>query len=312
MCIDISVYRARVGLFGHYQQCKKSFKLLNSFDLLIWFSILLLRSGDVHENPGSVSTSPSDSSFSSASSLSSGSFNISDHISSHLSFVHYNVQSFAPKIDQLYTDLCSFDVLAFTETWLNNNTSTPDIAFPNYQTPFRKDRQTDRHGGVLVYVKDTISAHRRHDLEVNDIECVWLELKVKHKPILFGVFYRPPNSNTAVMSSIQDSIALAVDTQIKDIVVTGDFNLDWLKPASRLKIDTICMHFGLSQIISEPTNYTESSQSIIDLLFVSSPNLVSISGVGEPFLDQNIRYHCPVFCCIRYPKPRNAPFKHKV
>ena len=114
------------------------------------------------------------------------------------------------------------------------------------------------------------------------------------------------------MSSIQDSIALAVDTQIKDIVVTGDFNLDWLKPASRLKIDNICMHFGLSQIISEPTNYTESSQSIIDLLFVSSPNLVSISGVGEPFLDQNIRYHCPVFCCIKYPKPRHTPFKRKV
>ena len=215
--------------------------------------------------------------------MSSESFNLSELISSHLSFVHYNAQSFAPKIDQLYSDLCSFDVLAFTETWLNNNTSSLEISLPNYQTPFWKDRQTDRHGGVLVYVKDTISARRRYDLEVNDIECVWLELKVNHKRILFGVFYRPPNSNTAVLSCIQDSIALAVDTQIKDIVVTGDFNLDWLKPASRLKIDNICMQFGVSQLISEPTNFTESSQSIIDLFFVSSPNLVSISGEGEPF-----------------------------
>ena len=137
-------------------------------------------------------------------------------------------------------------------------------------------------------------------------------MKVKHKPILFGVFYRPPNSNASVLSCIQDSIALAVDTQIKDIVITGDFNLDWFKPAARSKIDNICMQFGLSQLISDPTHITESSQSTIDLFFVSSPNLVSICGVGEPFLEQNIRYHCPVYCCIKYPKPQHTSFKRKV
>ena len=285
---------------------------MNSFDSIIWLSIVLIRCGDAHENPGPAPSIASNSSSDSASSLSSGSFDLSEHISNNLSFVHYTVQSFVPKIQQLYADLCSFDVLAFTETWLNDHTSSSDIAFSNYQTPFRKDRQTDRHGGVLVYVRDTISARRRQDLEVNDIECIWLELKVKHKHILFGVFYRPPNSNAAVLSCIQDSLALAVDTRIKDIVVTGDFNLDYLKSASRSKIDNMCMQFGISQLISEPTHYTESSQSIIDLFFVSSPNLVSICGVGEPFLGQNIRYHCPVFCCIRYPKPRHTPFKRIV
>ena len=313
MFIDISVYRARVGLFGHYQLRQKGFKLMmNSFDLIIWLSILLIRAGDVHKNPGPSSTSPPGSSFSSVSSLSSESFNLSELVSSHLSFVHYNVQSFAPKMHQLYADLSSFDVLAFTETWLDNNTLTSDIGLSNYQIPFRKDRLTDRHGGVLVYVKDTITARRKQDLEVNDIECVWIELKVKHKPILFGVFYRPPNSNASVLSCIQDSIALAVDTQIKDIVITGDFNLDWFKPAARSKIDNICMQFGLSQLISDPTHITESSQSTIDLFFVSSPNLVSICGVGEPFLEQNIRYHCPVYCCIKYPKPQHTSFKRKV
>ena len=266
MCIDISVYRARVGLFGHYQLREKSFKLMNSFDLIIWLSMLLIKCGDIHENPGPLSSTTSDTSFDSTSSLSSGSFNPSELVASNLSFVHYNVQSLAPKIQQLYADLCFFDVLAFTETWLDTNTSSSDITLSNYQTPFRKDRLADRHGGVIVYVKDTIIARRRQDLEVNDLECIWLELKVKHKPILFGVFYRPPNSNAAVLSSIHDSIGLAVDTQIKDIVVTGDFNLDFLKPASRSKIENICMQFGMSQLISDPTHFTESSQStIIDL-----------------------------------------------
>ena len=212
----------------------------------------------------------------------------------------------------MYADLCSFDILAFTETWLDNSTSTSDIAFANYQIPFRKDRPTDRHGGVIVYVKDTLSARRRPDLEINDLECIWLELNVKRKSILFGVFYRPPNSTAAILSGIEDSIALAIDTGIKDIVVTGDFNFDYLKPTSRTKIDNICMQFGLSQLITEPTNFTESSQSVIDLFFTSSPNLVSVSGVGEPFLDQAIRYHCPVFCCLKYPKPLHSSFKRKV
>ena len=138
MSIEISAYRARVGLFGHYQLRQKGFKPMTSFDLVIWLSILLIRSGDVHKNPGPVTSSSFDSSFGSASSLSSGSLNLSELISSHLSFVHYNVQSLAPKIHQLYADLCSFDVLAFTETWLTNNTSTSDIAFQTIKPNFVK------------------------------------------------------------------------------------------------------------------------------------------------------------------------------
>lgn len=68
----------------------------------------------------------------------------------------------------------------------------------------------------------------------------------------------------------------------------------------------------MKQIINQPTNFTESSQSIIDLFFISSTCVVKKSGVGEPFLGQNIRYHCPVFCCLSYTKPVFKPFKRIV
>ena len=42
--------------------------------------------------------------------------------------------------------------------------------------------------------------------------------------------------------------------------------------------------------------------SIIDLFLVSSKNRVLLSGVGEPFLDQNIRYHCPIYCVYNFDK----------
>ena len=64
---------------------------------------------------------------------------------------------------------------------------------------------------------------------LNYVECVWVEILIKNKPVLIGTFYRPPNSNVSVLSDIETSIDLAHDTGIKDIIITGDFNLDLLK-----------------------------------------------------------------------------------
>ena len=55
------------------------------------------------------------------------------------------------------------------------------------------------------------------------------EVKTHDTKQLIGTFYRPPNSNNMVISTIEDSIGLAFDTNIKNILITGDFNLDILK-----------------------------------------------------------------------------------
>ena len=53
----------------------------------------------------------------------------------------------------------------------------------------------DRVGGwVALYVRDTIPCKRRTDLELRDLESVWVELQVKCKRILVGGFYKPPNT----------------------------------------------------------------------------------------------------------------------
>ena len=103
-----------------------------------------------------------------------------------------------------------------------------------------------------------------------------------------GTFYRPPSSNNLVYTSIEDSIGLAFDTNVPNITITGDFNLDVLKHASYRKINDLCQHFNLEQIITDPTHHTENSYSIIDLFLVSNKNRVLLSGFGEPFLDQNM------------------------
>ena len=88
-----------------------------------------------------------------------------------------------------------FDVLAFTETWLNSSYSSHDIRLESFREPERKDRVGDSHGGVIIYVKDSIHYRRRNNLELQGIECIWIQLTLKHKHVLFGLFYRPPNSD---------------------------------------------------------------------------------------------------------------------
>lgn len=268
--------------------------------LCTWLAILLLQSGDIHENPGPVSTSSTES----------------DVLSSfryHLSLVHLNVQSVRNKLDLLFTELKEFDILAFSETWLNDSVSSEDLLLLSFHKPERKDRTFDSHGGVMLYVKSNLHYKRRYDLELNRVENIWIELRLENnKRVLIGLFYRAPNSNTLYNNDIEDSISLAVDTDINDIIVTGDFNYDAFNTNTNRKILSICQQFNMEQIIEESTHFTESSQSLIDLIFVSNKNTIIKSGVGEHILDQEQRYHVPVFCLFKFRKPKQPCFQRTI
>ena len=135
-------------------------------------------------------------------------------VKNKISIVHYNVQSITRKIHILSSELFEFDILAFSETWLNPSISKETLLIKPYREPKRKDRQGDSHGGVMIYVKDCIYNKCRLDIEPIGIECIWTEQVIKHKHVLFGLFYRPHNSDLNYNSTMEDSIHLAVDTGI--------------------------------------------------------------------------------------------------
>jgi hypothetical protein len=45
-----------------------------------------------------------------------------------------------------------------------------------------------------LYVKDNINVSRRDDLDFDDLEGIWVQIKINGKQILFGIFYIPPKS----------------------------------------------------------------------------------------------------------------------
>ena len=60
---------------------------------------------------------------------------------------------------------------------------------------------------------------RRTDLEIRELEAVWVELRVKGKTVLLGGFYTPPNSNNAYFNLISESVDRAYNTNISDIII---------------------------------------------------------------------------------------------
>ena len=117
-------------------------------------------------------------------------------------------------------------------------------------------------------VKSSIPAVRRQDLETT-CELLWDEI---HK-MLFGVFYRPPNSPPEYIDQLRYSMERMHGT--KPVILCGDFNIpevDWctlslLRPSvSGNRTFEIALDYSLSQMVLEPTR----GNSILDLVFTSN------------------------------------------
>ena len=143
-------------------------------------------------------------------------------------------------------------------------------------------------------------------------ECIWVQIKLmNNRNIFYGVLYRSPNADSSYLSLIEVSIALARDTDISDLIVTGDFKFNtcnythWRKIESICsqfdltqctddlivtgdiilntcnywrKIESICSQFDLTQCTDEPKHFSENSASTIDLLFVSNKSSILTNG----------------------------------
>ncbi|CAH3188852.1 unnamed protein product, partial [Porites evermanni] len=93
--------------------------------------------------------------------------------------------SFVPKIDEVQEFLLRTDIsLAFiTKTWLKETIADSTVSTPGY-TIIRKDRTTNNHSGVCLYVRDGCSKyHRLEELCCStDDEILWLHLRPAHLP----------------------------------------------------------------------------------------------------------------------------------
>ena len=88
-----------------------------------------------------------------------------------------------------------------------------------------------------------------------------------------GVFYRPC-SPVCVLDSLFDVLCAQDITIISNLILLGDFNINYLSPTMFLYHHLQCILdcFSLKQVVSEATHYSPNGQqSLIDLVLMSFP-----------------------------------------
>ena len=169
-------------------------------------------------------------------------------------------------------------VLGLAETWLKPNVSDGEVLIPHY-TIYRKDRFGQHGGGVAMYCHDSLHVRRRHDLEADHLEVMWLELGSGHQTLLLGCLYRPPNKPVAYWDQLESNIEMAWTQQCANMVMLGDFNVDFTPPLSNSArpLQHILERFSLENYVRSPTRVTATSASMIDLFLSTS----RVDGVCE-------------------------------
>ena len=116
-----------------------------------------------------------------------------------------NIRSFAPKIEELHAYIAnaSVDILCIVETWLQKHIDDNIVSLPRYNL-IRRDRRERIHGGVCVYIRNTINFNILHDFSSNELEALWLDLRPTRLPrgvsnIILCNLYHPPGANDQSM-----------------------------------------------------------------------------------------------------------------
>ena len=120
---------------------------------------------------------------------------------------------------------------------------------------------------------------------------------ISNKLCSFVALYRSPIQSQNDFATFSDKFEWILDLVSKKnpflLVVFGDFNAklsQWHDKDSSnsegISVENITLHFGLHQIINEPTHILENSSLCIDLIFTSQPNL---SGT-QPSLHPNCHH----------------------
>ena len=118
-----------------------------------------------------------------------------------------NVNKLSTHIDEikiLLADKC-LDVLAIQETKLGVSNNNSDFYICGYEL-IRRDRLSDGGGGICFYIKSTINFSVRTDLNIDELENLWIEIrKPNSRPFIVVNWYRPPNSPTGLFPHLEKS-----------------------------------------------------------------------------------------------------------
>lgn len=220
-----------------------------------------------------------------------------------ISLANVNVRSLLPSFASfslLVAD--NYDIICVTETWLNINIPSEIVSLPGYNF-YRKDRVNRVGGGVGVYVRANLLCETI-DINVNntDIEFILLKITIGTYKLALIAIYRPPNTMLSNIVNLFDEIVPQLLVKYDYSIITGDLNIDMLKPS--LLFSTLHT-YGFLQLIDEPTRITNTSSTCLDPIFINSEKIIVPCGtIVSDISDHNKMPFCLLNIKTEKPKQK--------
>ena len=191
------------------------------------------------------------------------------------------------------------DIVLCQETKIDSYISSSEL-FPSDFVTFRKDRNSSG-GGVCITVSNMLQATHCSDLDVQDLEAVWIQVHTppRNNPVYICSIYRPPNKGSDYIELLRQPLEILARRHPHKppfIIIGGDLNyplVDWTSLSSHDKsadsfLDII-NDFHLQQLVNAPTRHGQSTSSILDLVLSTYPTSIADISVDREFSD-----HCPI------------------
>jgi len=188
-----------------------------------------------------------------------------------------------------------FHIFGVSETWLFDKVCDEEVTVPGYQI-IRSDRKNikshkTRGGGVLLYVRDDYSVTVLNNTLQSQIDSLHVVVNKEFlPPIHIILIYNPPKTATKHLINYLKCELDASDQQ--EIYIMGDINIDLLKSdADKLCFASLMEDYHLHQLIKKPTRLTQSTKSLIDIIYTNKPLYNKCSNV----VPETISDHCLIY-----------------
>ena len=235
-----------------------------------------------------------------------------------------NIQSINAKFDKLIEfldDLSEqnfyFSAICIQESWLHSiDCDVAPFNIPNYQC-IPLGATVSKHGGLLIYLHSSFQYKKLELYEKSKLwEALFIEISSENqtKKIILGNIYRAPRDRNEDLKSFLTeycNILTKITDKRRDIVITGDFNIDLLKLQSReIFAEYLDNMFSCSlyPVVTLPTRFSKHNATLIDHIFCNYNRQHPPEG---GIILKSLSDHYPAFVALNNPikKSYNCPPK---
>ena len=168
------------------------------------------------------------------------------------------------------------DVLAASDTKLDDSFLAGPFKIPGYASPFRLD-QNQNGGGILVFVRGDIPVNFLSS-EEKPIEAFFMEFNFYKKKWFVCCSYNPNKSN---ISRHLDTLRKSLDlysAHYENTILIEDFNVSTDDP----HMESFCESYRFKNLIKDPTCFkNQANPSCIDLMLTNSSSCVIEIGLSD-------------------------------